>query len=117
MKSQAIVLNHTQLTENHSTHTMVLHPNKSDVLIAGTTIAPGSGGQVLASLAQIYFLNLTTHQIFWNQSLLPGVSYYYELLAAPETGLIYGITDNNLFFVLDPNSMRSNTNGTFTTKQ
>ncbi|KAG2388907.1 hypothetical protein C9374_000346 [Naegleria lovaniensis] len=105
-KYQATILNHTQLIENHATHSMVLHPNMTDVLIAGTTIAPGSGGQQLATLAQLYMLNLTSNQIMWKMAPLPGVAYYYELIVAPQTGYVYGMTDNDIFFVFNPNTMQ-----------
>ena len=98
----SIVLDHTQVVTYHSTNSLAYVPGNPDLVMGGTTINAGTGGIPKATNAAIYLFNITSMQVVWKSNPFPGVTSYYELYANPQTGLIYGYTNNNVFFVFNP---------------
>lgn len=95
------LLTHEQLVRDQSI--MSLAPLPEGKLLCGTTIAAGTGGEVKASLAELFILDVATKQIEWQEPVIAGAATYSDLIAAPN-GLIYGVTDYTHFFVFDPTS-------------
>ncbi|MGD9495643.1 MAG: DUF5074 domain-containing protein [Armatimonadota bacterium] len=96
---QARVLKHEQLIPQHSV--MSLAPLPDGKLLCGSTIAPGTGGMVKASLAELFILDLATGVVEWHEPVLPNVSSYIDMIVAPN-GLVFGIADRTRLFVFDP---------------
>lgn len=98
---QAVVLKHTDVIPEHSTSALVaLEGGK---LLAGTTTAPGTGGEQKADQAELYILDMATKQLEWHAVVLPGVQWYTALCSGPN-GLVFGIADHVRWFVFDPAS-------------
>ncbi len=97
-KRTAQLLEDKDLIPNHSTISLVSLPGGR--LFGGTTTAPGTGGERLASEAQLYLMDTFSKQIIWKRAALPGVREYTDLCLGPR-GLIYGIADRVIFFVFD----------------
>ena len=70
-------------------------------LLGGTTTMAGTGGEVKATEAVLYILDLATRTIDWQGAVLPGVQNYPDMILAPN-GLVYGVADSIRFFVFDP---------------
>ncbi|MCD6361972.1 MAG: hypothetical protein J7M38_14035 [Armatimonadetes bacterium] len=70
-------------------------------LLGGTTIAAGTGGEVKASLAELYILDLASRKIEWHAPLIADARNYTDMMMSPG-GLVYGVVDNDQFFVFDP---------------
>jgi len=96
---KATVIEHTELIPDHST--MSLAPLPGGKLLGGTTIAAGTGGEVKASEAQLFILDIASKKLEWHEVVFPGVREFTDLCAGPR-GLIYGIADRVKFFVFDP---------------
>ncbi len=77
----------------------------SDLILGGTTTAPGSGGRRIAEQAELYLFDLTSRQIIWHEPLLAGVNEITDLHVRPD-GLVYGLADRRRFFVFDPAARR-----------
>ncbi len=93
------VIEHTEIIPDQSTMALLDLPDGK--LLGGTTIAAGTGGQVKASLAELYIMDLATGAIEWHEPLIADARNYTTLCHAPD-GLVYGVVDNDQFFVLDP---------------
>lgn len=98
------LLRHTDILQWHSTMSLVALPNGK--LLGGTTIAPGTGGEVKAEQAELYLLDLATKKVEWHAPLLPGVGSYIDLYYDQRNGLVYGFADRRRFFVFDPQTKR-----------
>jgi streptogramin lyase len=98
-KKQAQVVKHTEILPEHST--MSLAPLPEGKIMGGSTIEPGTGGAVKATLAELYIMDLATRKVEWHAPLLKDVRSYTDLYAAPN-GLVYGFADWKRFFVFDP---------------
>ncbi|MFC7524279.1 hypothetical protein ACFQRK_10015 [Parapedobacter sp. GCM10030251] len=96
---QHVLLTDSQVVENQST--MSLTALKNGKVLGGTTIAPGTGGERKASLAELYQVDVKTKQVEWRQPVIPGVQTYSDLTTRAD-GKVYGIADYKLFFVFDP---------------
>lgn len=96
---QATKLTHRDLIPEHSTMSLAAVGNGT--LVGGTTIEAGTGGEVKATVAELYVMDLKTKRIEWHAPLLPGVRSYTDLLTAPN-GLVYGFADWHTFFVFSP---------------
>jgi len=94
-----VKLTHKDLLPDHSTIAMVALPGGK--ILAGTTIAPGTGGEVKAKEAELYLLDMATKKVEWRAPVLPGVKEYTDLCPGPK-GLVYGFADRTRFFVFDP---------------
>lgn len=94
-----VLLTDSQVVENQST--MSLTALKNGNVLGGTTIAPGTGGERKASLAELYQVNVKTKQVEWRKPVIPGVQTYSDLITRAD-GKVYGIADYKLFFVFDP---------------
>ncbi len=70
-------------------------------VLVGTTVAPGTGGEQKATLAQMYIIDMPTGVVLWRAPVLPGVESYHDLHAGPD-GLVLGFADGHRFFVFDP---------------
>jgi streptogramin lyase len=95
------LLTHTDLLPDHATMGLAWLPNGN--LLVGSTIAPGTGGETKAKVAELYELDMKTHKVLWHEAFLPGVANYMNLCPGPG-GVIYGIADQTIFFVFDPAS-------------
>lgn len=99
-KTRAVtVLGDKDVIPDQSTLSMVILPGGR--MLAGTTTAPGTGGEKKAAEALLYVMDIAARRIIWKEVVLPGVQEYTDLQAGPG-GLIYGIADRKLFFVFDP---------------
>jgi len=96
---EATVVAHEQLIEDQSVMSMV--PLRDGKLLCGTTIAAGTGGEVKASLAELFILDLATKQIEWREPAIAGARNYSDMILAPN-GLVYGVVDSTRFFVFGP---------------
>ncbi|MBI5380895.1 MAG: N-acetylmuramoyl-L-alanine amidase [Opitutae bacterium] len=92
------LLKHTDILTDHSTYSMAALPNGK--LLAGTTTAAGTGGEVKAKVAELYIMDLATRKLDWHSAVFPGVQQYTDLYRT-SSGLIYGIADRKKFFVFD----------------
>jgi len=70
-------------------------------LLCGTTVAAGTGGEVKASLAELFMLDMETKQITWQEPLLADARNYTDMYISPD-GLVYGIVYSTRMFVFDP---------------
>ncbi|MCS7224124.1 MAG: hypothetical protein NZ959_06170 [Armatimonadetes bacterium] len=94
------LLRHTDILENHSTFSITSLP--SGLIVAGTTTAPGTGGQKKATEAQLYFLDPYSGHLLWHQPLFPGAQTYMDLIYDDRNGLVYGFVDWVRYFVFHP---------------
>lgn len=93
------VLGDANLVPDQSTLSMLALPGGK--VLAGTTTAPGTGGEKKAKEAVLYVMDLADRKIEWRAAVLAGVQEYTDLVAGPK-GLVYGIADRKVFFVFDP---------------
>jgi streptogramin lyase len=93
------LLTHKELLENQATMGLAWLPNGN--LLVGSTIAPGTGGETKAKVAELYELDMKTHRVLWHEALVPDARNYMDLCPGPG-GVIYGIVDRTTFFVFDP---------------
>lgn len=100
-KKKSVLIEHTDLLPEHSTHSLVALPHGT--LLGGTTTSPGTGGEKKAKEAEMYILDAATRQIEWREAVLPGVQSYTDLVLG-EDSKVYGIADLRWFFVFDPTS-------------
>lgn len=94
-----VLLTDSDVVENQST--MSLTALKNGKVLGGTTIAPGTGGERKASLAELYIIDVTTKKVVWRGSVIPGTQTYTDLVTRTD-GKVYGIADQRIFFVFDP---------------
>jgi streptogramin lyase len=92
------LLKHTEIVPEQSTKSLVSLSDKQ--ILGGTTISPGTGGAVKASVAELYLMNVDSKKLLWHQVVLPSVREYSDLCLA-KNGLVYGIADKKIFFVFD----------------
>ena len=92
------LLKHTEIVPEQSTESLVSLSEKQ--ILGGTTISPGTGGEVKASEAELYLMDVDSKKLLWHQVVLPGVREYSDLCLA-QNGLVYGIADRKTFFVFD----------------
>ncbi len=93
------LLEHTDIIPDHSTMSLVALPEGK--LLGGTTTGPGTGGEVKATEAQMYIMDMETKKLEWQAVVFPGVQSYSDMILAPG-GLVYGVADLVRFFVFDP---------------
>ncbi len=96
---QGTFVEHTELLPQHSTQGLLALSD--DLILGGSTTAPGTGGEQKAKEAELYILDLKTKKIVWHDVVFPGAQGYTDLCPAPN-GLVYGFVDRKIFFVFDP---------------
>jgi outer membrane protein assembly factor BamB len=84
---------------NQSTNSMLALPG--NVLLGGTTIAAGTGGEKKARVPELYLMDIATKKVIWHQAVIPSLQEYTDLCAGPQ-GLVYGMLNRGTFFVFDP---------------
>ncbi len=95
---QPAIIEHTAVLPQHSTISLAALPD--GLLLGGSTISPGTGGETKATQAELYLMNMATKEVTWHEPVIPGAHSYNDLCTAPN-GLIYGIADGIHFFVFD----------------
>lgn len=95
---QQVVLKHEDLIPEHSTNALAVA--RHGKLLGGTTIGAGTGGEVKATVAELYLLDLATRKIEWHAPVLPGARSYTDLAPGPYS-LVFGVADCSRFFVFD----------------
>ena len=93
------LVEHTDILPEHSTQSLVALPDGK--LLGGSTIGAGTGGEVKATEAQMYIMDIATKRIDWHEVVFPGVGSYTDMCMGPD-GLVYGVADRRRFFVFDP---------------
>ncbi|MBN1492143.1 MAG: hypothetical protein JXA69_19685 [Phycisphaerae bacterium] len=96
---KATLVEHTAILPEHSTMSLVALPGGK--LLGGSTTAPGTGGAIKATLAELYIMDMATKKLEWHKPVFPGVQSYSALWMAPD-GRVYGVADWQRFFVFDP---------------
>src|SRR5690606_30780594 len=84
---------------NHSIMTMLAL--KHDLLLAGTSTTPGSGGEKKAHEATLFILDEKSRKVVWQEAVIPGVQGYNDLFRL-KNGNIAGFADAQHFFVWNP---------------
>lgn len=74
-------------------------------VLVGSTVAPGTGGEQKATLAELFLVDVAARAVTWRAALLDDVQAYTDLCAGPD-GLVFGFADGNRFFVFDPSARR-----------
>lgn len=93
------LIEHTSILPQQSTMSMVALPDGK--ILAGTTTAPGTGGEKKADQAEMYIMDMASKQLDWHAVVFPGVQEYTDMCRA-SNGLVYGIADCRKYFVFDP---------------
>lgn len=93
------LLEHGVILPEHSTASLVALADGK--LLGGSTIAPGTGGEFKAKLAELYVMDMATHRIEWHEPLIPDAQGYTSMCLGSD-GLVYGLVDARRFFVFDP---------------
>ncbi|NLF16383.1 MAG: hypothetical protein GX595_03890 [Lentisphaerae bacterium] len=98
-EGKGAILPHTEVVPNQGPNCLIALQDGN--LLGGTTTMPGTGGEQLASEAELFVLDWAQRKVVWRQAVLPGRSRYMDLLLAPD-GLVYGLAVDSTFFVFDP---------------
>ncbi len=96
------ILSHKQLLENLATKALENLPD--GLVLGGTSTDAGTGGERLATIAELYIFDPDTKKIVWHEPALKGVAEYRDLKMGKD-GLVYGMADRGstpVFFVFDP---------------
>ncbi|HCL29310.1 MAG TPA: hypothetical protein DIC52_12850 [Candidatus Latescibacteria bacterium] len=97
------LLEHTDMVPEQAP--MSLLELADGALLVGSTVAPGTGGEQKASLAELFTVDIPSGAVIWRAPLLDDVQSYHDLYAGPE-GLVFGFADGHRFFVFDPVARR-----------
>ena len=95
------LLTHEDLLPSHSTVSLVALPDGN--IVGGTTISPGTGGEALATEAELYILDPDEGRVLFREAVVPGAPEIRDMLRGPD-GLIYGLAAGSAFFVFNPES-------------
>jgi sugar lactone lactonase YvrE len=98
-EGQGTVIPHTDLVPNQGTNCLVALPDGN--LLGGTTTMPGTGGEQLATEAELFIFDWAQRKVVWREVVLPERARFMDLIVAPN-GLVYGIAVDSTFFVFDP---------------
>lgn len=93
------LLEHTDIIPQHSTMCLMALPGNK--LLGGTTIGAGTGGEVKATVAELYVMDMATRQVEWHEPLIPEARSYGDMTMLPN-GMVLCIADRVTFFVFDP---------------
>ena len=94
-----VLLEHTDLIPQHAPFSLLELPDNQ--LLIGTTVAPGTGGEQKAQVAELLILDLESREVVWHDRVLDGAAEYTDLWPALD-GRVYGFADRQRFFVFDP---------------
>ena len=97
------LLEHTDMVPEHAP--MSLLELADGTVLVGSTVAPGTGGEQKASLAELFIVDIPTGTMPWHGPVLDGVASYHDLYAGPD-GLVLGFADGHRFFAFDPVARR-----------
>lgn len=97
------VIEHTAILPEQST--LSLAPLSDGKILGGSTTAAGTGGEQLASEAELYIMDMASKTVEWHEAVFPGVQGYSDLCPGPR-GLVYGVADLTRFFVFDPKARK-----------
>lgn len=75
------------------------------VLVGGTTIAPGTGGEVRAKEAELYLMDFASRRITYHAPIIPGAREIRDVKVGPD-GLVYGLATGQVLFGFDPATRR-----------
>lgn len=89
------------LLAGHSTIT--LKAIDGNTLVGGTSMLAPGGGHTTATEAELYIMDWPSRKIVWHQAVVPGVQNINSIEVGID-GLVYGLADNSIFFVFDPQS-------------
>jgi hypothetical protein len=92
------LVEHMNILPEHSTMSLAALPKGK--ILGGTTIGAGTGGEVKATQAELYIMDMETKKVDWHEAVLPGLRSYTDLAFAAN-GLVYGVADTKTFFVFD----------------
>ncbi len=96
------LLTHEQLIRHHSTVALAQLPD--GLVVGGTTIVAGTGGQAVAKEAELYLFDPDRREVVWHAPFSPSVPAVRDLVVASD-GLVHGLTNRSgkaLYFVFDP---------------
>jgi len=99
----ATLLKHTDILPDHSTFSIA--PLSVDKLLCGTTTSPGTGGERIAEVAELYIIDMETRELDWHEVVHDDAEEYTDLCPGPDN-LIYGIVNRCRFFVFDPGTRK-----------
>ena len=99
----ATLLKHTDILPDLSTFSIV--PLPMDKLLCGTTTSPGTGGERIAEVAELYIIDMGTRKLGWHEVVHDDAEEYTDLCPGPGD-LIYGIVNRCRFFVFDPGARK-----------
>lgn len=94
-----VLLTDEQLIPDQSVMSLTVLDNGK--ILAGTTVAPGTGGERKANLATLYIIDKDSKSIEWQGAVMPGVQTYTDLTTRAD-GKVYGFANSGIFFVFDP---------------
>jgi len=99
----ATLLKHTDILPDHSTFSIA--PLSVDKLLCGTTTSPGTGGERIAEVAELYIIDMETRELDWHEVVHDDAEEYTDLCPGSDN-LIYGIVNRCRFFVFDPGTRK-----------
>lgn len=94
LKDSAVVVNQS---------TMSITEIPGNKMLGGTTIAAGTGGEVKASKAALYIMDVASKKVIWQDAPIAHARVYTDLCLG-NNGMVYGFVNSNDFFVFDPNT-------------
>lgn len=98
-----------QLLPGHSTITMRVLPDGN--LVGGTSVEAPGGGHPTESIAKLFILDWETKEILFQTEPDPGLTAFGRRIGGSREvvsievgpdGLVYGVTNEAVFFVFDP---------------
>jgi streptogramin lyase len=109
---KAELLTHEQLIPDQST--VALEPiGDGAVLVGGTTIGAGTGGELHAKSGELYLMDFATRKITFHAPIVPGAWEIRDFTVGPD-GLVYGLAAGGaygsnadpVYFVFDPKTQK-----------
>lgn len=93
------ILNHNQIVPNESPFCVV--SLGGNLILGGTTVAPGTGGVQVSNNAHLFIMDLSTRTVIWTGTPFTNALTYINLYMGAN-GMVYGILDNDTFFTFNP---------------
>ena len=98
LNNRGVLLTHTELIPDQST--MAMADFEGNLVLGGTTIAPGTGGITIAKEAELYLLDVVSRKIEWRSVAMQGATEYTDLCNGKD-GIVYGFVNRSTFFAFD----------------
>lgn len=92
LKDSAVMTNHA---------TMSIAQLDENTILGGTTVAAGTGGEIKATKAVLYMMDVHSKKMLWQDSLISTAKSYNDLCRS-DAGIVYGFVNSNIFFAFDP---------------